>query len=649
VERVEVLRGPQGTLYGRNTTGGAVNLISRKPTGELDFKQELSLGNRDYFRSLSSLNLPDWNGLKSKFTFLYSRKDGVVENADQFSRDYQEEYQKGGRVTLDWDGGGSFAANYFFEIGEIQSTPVYYQVPALEVSATNPGGIPGYTAAGQPASRTWEPIDLNLSKGDYSAHGLTLTWEVNDNLTIKSLTGYRELDSDIYQDYASAFSTPGVPFPTGFRTFDTLDTKQFSQELQLLGNFGERVDYLVGLYYFNEDGDHFQHIDIDIDAFFVHIDKDRDIDAESTSEAAFAQVTWTPPILDDRMELTFGGRYTSDNRKASRTTLNTFNGFPTGQEPSPGNPASIDEDFSKFNPAFTANMLWTDDLSTYLRIATGYKAGGIAESGAVGTFSEDFVFDPEEVLTYELGLKSMLADDRVRMNVAVFYSEFDDMQLGFNTNPADLSEVLLTNAGEATVGGVEFEGQWAATDDLQFSVSYTYLDPEIDQVDAPAGTIFDRNTNPASLYDVGDNIADVFALPYTSENSVNAAVDWTFLEFDAGAFSAHVNYRWQDDFFASAPTGPAVPNRDFYAIPAHETADARLMWAFDFSEGRQGRISIWGTNLTDEEAPQHIIAQGAINNLGADPNNPAVVAGYTHSVYSWREEPTYGVDLVVEF
>ena len=97
----------------------------------------------------------------------------------------------------------------------------------------------------------------------------------------------------------------------------------------------------------------------------------------------------------------------------------------------------------------------------------------------------------------------MLADDRVRLNMAVFYSEFDDMQLGFNTNPADLSEVLLTNAGEATVGGVEIEGQWAATDDLQFSVNYTYLDPEIDRVDAPAGTIFDPAFNSASPYQVG--------------------------------------------------------------------------------------------------------------------------------------------------
>ena len=335
IDRVEVLRGPQGTLYGRNTTGGAVNLISKRPSGELDFKQELSMGDREYFRTLSALDLPEWHGLSTKFTYLYSRKDGVVDNLNEFSRDYQEEHQRAGRVAFAWDGDGAFTADYFFEIGKIESTPIYYQVPALEVSSTNPFGIPGYDASGKPADHTWTPIDLPLSSGEYNAHGLTLTWEVSDNFTIKSLTGYRELDDDIYQNYASAFSTPGAfGVATEFVTFDTLDTEQFSQELQFLGSFGERFDYLLGLYYFKEEGDHFQHIDIDIAGFGVFINKDRDIDAESESKAAFAQVTWTPAILDDRLELTLGGRYTEDNRKATRTTLNTFNGFPTGVEPS---------------------------------------------------------------------------------------------------------------------------------------------------------------------------------------------------------------------------------------------------------------------------------------------------------------------------
>ena len=498
IDRVEVLRGPQGTLYGRNTTGGAVNLISKRPSGELDFKQELSMGDREYFRTLSALDLPEWHGLSTKFTYLYSRKDGVVDNLNEFSRDLpgRTPARRTHCARLGWRRRRS-----------PQTTSSRSARSSRRRSTTRCRrwrvSIPGYDASGKPAEHTWRPVDLPLSEGEYNAHGLTLTWEVNDNFTIKSLTGYRELDDDIYQDYAGAFSTPGLPSATEFATFDTLDTEQFTQELQLLGSIGERFDYLIGLYYFKEEGDHFQHIDIDnlgLGPFSFSLDKDRDIDAESESKAVFAQVTWTPAILDDRLELTFGGRYTEDNRKATRTTLNTFFGFPIGVEPSPvfapgGN--SIDEDFSKFNPAFTANMAWTTDVSTYLRIATGYKAGGISEAGAVGTFNSAFVFEPEEILTYELGLKSMLADERVRLNMAVFYSEFDDMQLGFNTNPADLSEVLLTNAGEATVGGVEIEGQWAATDSLQFSFNYTYLDPEIDRVDAPAGTIFDPAFNSA--------------------------------------------------------------------------------------------------------------------------------------------------------
>ena len=438
----------------------------------------------------------------------------MVDNLNEFSRDYQEEHQRAGRVALAWDGDGAFTADYFFEIGKIESTPIYYQVPALVAPPDNPfGGIPGYDASGKPAEHTWRPVDLPLSSGEYNAHGLTLTWDVSDNFTIKSLTGYRELDDDIYQNYTSAFSTPGSPFPTEFVDIryarhravhpGAAVPRQLRRALRLPGRPlllqgggrslpAHRHRYSAPVIPTSVVGP-------------IAIDKDRDIDAESESKAVFAQVTWTPAILDDRLgadlrrplhrgqsqgdphdvQLLPAGRLLDSHRVSSPTPFCV----PLGN--------SIDEDFSKFNPAFTANMAWTTDVSTYLRIATGYKAGGISEAGAVGTFNSDFVFEPEEILTYELGLKSMLADDRVRLNMAVFYSEFDDMQLGFNTNPADLSEVLLTNAGEATVSGVEIEGQWAATDDLQFSFNYTYLDPEIDRVDAPAGTIFDPAFNSA--------------------------------------------------------------------------------------------------------------------------------------------------------
>jgi iron complex outermembrane receptor protein len=221
------------------------------------------------------------------------------------------------------------------------------------------------------------------------------------------------------------------------------------------------------------------------------------------------------------------------------------------------------------------------------------------------------------------------------------------MQLGFNTNPQDLSEVLLLNAGDATVSGLELEITAAVTDGLNLSLAYTYLDPSIDRVDALAGTIFDPAANPQSPYHVGDNVAEVFALPYTSENSYNLSADWSFLRLANGDVSLHLNYRWEDDFFASAPAGPAVPNRDFYSIPSHDTLDARLSWTIDMTEKRKAQISVWGKNVTGDEAPQHVIGQGAIIPLQGQFG--PIPAGFTHTVYSWREDPTYGVDLSINF
>ncbi|MDY0006395.1 MAG: TonB-dependent receptor plug domain-containing protein, partial [Spongiibacteraceae bacterium] len=194
LERVEVLRGPQGTLYGRNTTGGAVNLITAKPTGEFGFKQTLSFGSRDYFRSLTTVDLPKVGDLAAKVSVLKRSQDGYVSNKGGVSNDYGLNEQLAGRLALRWDASDTFSADYFLETGALESTPIYYQGSADASTAFS--GYPGYPGAADPVGTTHRRIDLMRSESEFEGHGLTLTWQASDALTIKSLTGYRELNFD---------------------------------------------------------------------------------------------------------------------------------------------------------------------------------------------------------------------------------------------------------------------------------------------------------------------------------------------------------------------------------------------------------------------------------------------------------------------
>jgi iron complex outermembrane recepter protein len=641
VERVEVLRGPQGTLYGRNTTGGAVNLISHKPTGELDFKADVSAGNRSYVRTLATIDLPKVaGGLSSKVTLLYRKIDGYVHNTG--GEDFGQERQKGGRLALRWDGTESFTADYFYEIGDLDSTPIYYEDPALN------GVVPGYSGSGQPNSSTWRPIPLQLSTGRYEAHGLTLSWNLGESTTLKSLTGYRGLHTQFSQNYADAFTDPATAAftgPVGFTTFDIIQSHQVTEELQLVGQVGKRINYVAGLFYFDEGANHLEDVDIPIPQIFVDQSKYRYVHAEAKSKAAYAQATWTPPVLADKLSLTVGARYTKDNRAASRDFTQSLAGLGViAQEIG----ASNNQSFSKFNPAFTANMAWTPDINTYARVATGYKAGGSSEGGAIGTFGQ--TFGPEEVTTYELGLKSYWLEHRLRLNLAGFHSNFTDMQLAFSTNPNDLSVVLSQNAGSARVDGLEVEALALPVKDLTLSVNYTYLDAKIQRVTALAGTVFDPAVNPASPYHVGDNVAAVFALPYAPKNIFNVDADYTFLHTTAGTAGFVLDYRYQDRQFTTATVGPAVPNAArYYSVPPYGLLDARLSWNFNLPGKNTARISLWGHNITDKHYPQHVIGQGPFITFPGTVPGTTVGPGYTYQSIAWAPPPTYGIDFSYGF
>jgi iron complex outermembrane receptor protein len=631
VERVEVLRGPQGTLYGRNTTGGAVNLISRKPTGEFGFRQELGVGNSGRLRSLSVLDLPAAGNLSAKLSLLKRQQDGYVKNLGP-SHDFGEEDQTAGRLALRWAGDGPFSADYFFETGSLDSTPLYYTNAALV------GTIDGYSDQGRPEDVSYRAIDLPESKGDFESHGLALAWQVSDALTLKSLTGYRDISSIYHQDYAETFYV-------GFASTDDIDSHQFTQELQAVGSLLDgRLDFVAGLFYFEEQGRHLQHTIITAPGLLL--DKNRYVQMESESRAAFAQVTWTPPILDDRLELTFGGRYTKDERSAERELLTTWFGYPIAQEPAPGLITANDVSSSEFNPSFTANFAWTPDVSTYLRIATGYKAGGSSESVDVGQFG--VTFDPETVTVYELGLKSYLLDRRMRLNAALFHSKYEDMQLFFNTNPADLSVVLGMNAGKATIRGLEVETLWQPTENLSLTLEYTWLDTKFDEVPAPAGTVFDPAVNPASPYQVGEDVRHLFRQGYSPENTLNLGLSWTFLQLGRGDLTGILNYRWEDRTWHTSAAGAAVPNSQAASRAPYGLLDGRLSWQADVGSHSRLRVDLWGKNLSDRKWPLYVIASGnpvAIQN----PDSSITPAGFGTPPIAWAERRSYGINLIYEY
>ena len=322
-----------------------------------------------------------------------------------------------------------------------------------------------------------------------------------------------------------------------------MQSTEFTQEFQLLGNVGTQWNYVVGLYYFDEHANHLEDGAIGIPKEFIPgipiytETSTRYVTTEAMSKAAYAQVTWQ---ITQPLSLTVGGRYTKDNRDATRTYVSNALAFapppanpfcppvcqfPITQSDPPG--AANQVSSSKFNPAGTLNMAWTPDLNTYFRYATGYKAGGSSEAANYGQFG--LTFQPENDKSYELGLKSYWLDHRLRANIAVFYTKITDYQMQFDTVPSNLAIVQGYNAGTAEISGAEFEFVYAPINDLTLGLSDTVLSTDITQAYAIAGTLFDPAVNPASPYKVGDNVAPLFRVPYAPNNIVNANLDWTFL------------------------------------------------------------------------------------------------------------------------
>lgn len=605
VEQVEILRGPQGTLYGRNTTGGAVNITSKKPTGELDFKQSVTVGNRDRYRSLSALNLPAVANISTKISFLDSSVDGYVNNAGP-GNDYGQDSQRAGRAALRWEPADTILFDYAFESDKVKSTPVYYQNNRL-ASETYPTS---------PHTRSSRPADLPNSHTDNTRHSLTGSWEVSDKLTLKSISGYSDLDTKFYQDYLDAAFLASY-----YKSADKIHSHEWSQELQAIGSgLDERLEYVAGLYYFDQSGNHAQNLQLlDLSDDFdpdhavpdpLALEYQRYTRANTESAAAYTQLKYTPDILEDRLSLTTGARYTKDKPHGNRTLDATIVDYQVVVPIESGTRAK--SSYDSFDPMFIATYQWTDELNGYAKVVTGYKAGGFGEASA--DFS--LPYDPEDVTNYEIGMKSYWWERKLLLNLAAFSTDYSDMQLDLSPDPAHIQVVNTYNAGSATIDGFEVDLMLQLSENLRFSADYAYLDYKIKSVENPV---------------TGEDVTNEFSLPYVPENAYNLALNYTYPSFSFGTVDAFVEYSWQDESFTTAGTTSIPSVKEDWTRGDFGLLNARIALTLDSLAIGEVQLAIWGKNLQDENYEAHRFTAGA----GA--------------AIAWAEPRTYGLEIIYEY
>ncbi|WP_372780253.1 TonB-dependent receptor [Litorivivens sp.] len=615
--RIEVLRGPQGTLYGRNATGGAINIIPRAPSGEFSWKQSFTYGNYERREVKTDIDLPAVGGLSAKLGYVYSERDGWVENLGE-GPDFGDERKQGARLALRYDLSDTVTIDYAYDYTDNDIGTFYYQT------------------IGRPAAGfedvTWSEDFIDEIKPRHpiddsglrvNGQSLIVNWDVSEHINIKSLTGYREMEEWIYQDYGANPNTDRLfandPFETAHR--------QFSQEFQISGSaFGEQVSYVAGIYYFEESGTEFTTdfialaaetftgpLPLPVSAFVEPVEDElqtRTTRAENDASAIFGQLTYSPAWLENRWHFTVGLRKTRDTRYVSGDRENGFWGTVFGGENFQG--VEAESDYSNTSPAFTVAWDAGDNLNLYAKYVEGYRTGGYSGRG-VSAQSLTTPIGEEVVANTELGIKSEWFDRRVRFNGAYFESDYDDIQLSFATqgNPAD---VVVFNAGKASIKGFEADVTTLITHDLMVTLNYAMLDTDVEEVINP-------NT--------GANEAEGYSLPSAPDSSYTVDITYTPHLWGAVSLLANINYSWRDSQWPAANSGVITDAE----IDDYGLLNARLGLRDIEAFGGVMAVSLWGKNLGDEEYQLDII--------GAFP--------WSTRVGAFGEPRSYGVDVSVVF
>ena len=586
IQRVEVLRGPQGTLFGRNVAGGALNILTNMPTREFAANLELTAGDYDLWGIKGMLNGPLGESFAARLAFAGRQRDGDTDNTVTGS-ELRDEDNKSVRGRMRWDASENFSAllSADYTKDELKGPAARNYEGADPFVVLDSVGIgflaPALLPTSSDAFKIEAAVDGYAEREMYSGT-LQLDWQIPLG-TITSVSAYRNSEYDFLDDVFGLAFQPVSGLAPLLTNYADEDSHQYSQELRITSTTQHLV-WTAGLYYLREEVDR-------LGAFApLGVPVTYDQSAETSSYAAFAQITLP---FGEKWAVTAGGRYSYDEKDFDLSAQGTEIGFglltpdPANPEAGPvGYDASDDDSWSKFTPKVSLEYTPNDDIFSYLTWSQGYKSGGY-NGNATNYTAATTPFDEETVNNYEIGIKTDFFGDQMRLNVAAFYMDYEDLQV-FVSSFETTAGLFVDNAGEADIYGVEVEYFYSPSDRLDLSATYAWLDTEVGENDIP--TVEEGNT-----------------LTRSPEHSASAAAQYRLPLGQLGDLLLRADYAWQDKIYFQLED-PEVSAQDSYGL-------LHLRMALQASAGWE--LALWMKNVTDEEYWVHAFDSSFGSDLGA--------------------------------
>jgi iron complex outermembrane recepter protein len=619
LNRVEVLRGPQNVLFGKNSIGGALSLVTNRPTQAFEGSAMLEY-EPEYATAEGTLVVsgPLSDSLSGRLAVRYLDDDGYFEN-NLNGDDEANREERTIRGTLAWDVSDSLEAVLkverstfdfkgrtdeltFSYLNNVPTSP-FYGMSYAEAGAAL-GSFTGQDIGSDDGQQNYKRNTNTDESSDNDTNNVTLTlnWE-GDAFSLTSVTGYMDYDlEEVVDSDASGFD---VWVNNQSERYD-----QFSQELRLTSPGGESFDWIAGLYYQDWDLDFNVRTPTPEVGLFsalgafnpslgvlADLSSFRDFSGDSELYAAFAQGTWT---LTDTLRLTAGARYTYEDKSGYRemNVLRTSTGQLDITQGATAN-AVFGIDYANLgeatNGAFPIHRLkesrsedfitptgileWdvSDNTMLYGSVSSGAKAGGF---DARGDKAGDFEFEDESVLAWELGSKSRLADGRLEVNTAIFYSDYEDLQVSQFNGAVGF---LVGNAAEATSQGVEIDGRWLITEGLTMTFSGAYLDFEFDKYEGACNVGLRLPADATCDYSGKPNI-------FSPEWTANASFEYVIGLTDGMDLRTNLDVLYTDEQYVDVTLDDSIIQDSVTRL------NARIAL-----EGDAWSVALVGKNLTDED------------------------------------------------